>query len=109
MTPITSLLTNLKNQNSIPSLSWGYAAGSHQMKPKILGSLTLGGYDSARFMPNGASFPFGPDSNQDLLVGLESMSFDDTDTSFFWTEIFVFLNSSDPDMWLPISICETLK
>jgi hypothetical protein len=66
----TTLLSNLKNSGYIPRLSWGYTAGAFASKllpeykisitnnsgDKTLGSLTLGGYDKLRFIPNNYTF-----------------------------------------------------
>ena len=47
-----SYMTTLKKQNMIPSVSFGYTAGAQYRLKKVLGSLTLGGYDQTRFTPN---------------------------------------------------------
>ena len=104
-----SLLASLKSQGSIPSLTWGYTAGAFYRQPTAFGSLTLGGYDSARFIVNEASFPFGPDISRDLLVGLQSISSNITNASFLSTEVFVFLDSLVPDLWLPVSTCQVFE
>lgn len=56
--PIPSYLSNLKTGSFIPSLSWAYTAGNQYRLNEVPGSLTLGGYDASRFMPNNLTFPF---------------------------------------------------
>lgn len=49
--PQSSYLTLLKEQNSIPSLSYGYQAGAsyQQLGAGVWGSFIFGGYDTSRF------------------------------------------------------------
>lgn len=39
-------------------MSWAYTAGSQYRLNKVLGSLTLGGYDYSRFIPNNLQIAF---------------------------------------------------
>ncbi len=64
---------SLKNQSIIPSLSWGYTAGAPYRLKKVLGSLTLGGYDASRFTPNQMNFTFSADDSRSLTVGLQAV------------------------------------
>jgi hypothetical protein len=77
--PQDTLLTRLKQDNTIPSRSWAYTAGSrwceHGPSPKeqvslmcflassngSQGSLILGGYDETRMDRNDVVFPFDKD------------------------------------------------
>lgn len=102
-----SLLTNLKNQSSIPSLSWGYTAGMYNANPKIFGSLTLGGYDASRFMPNTVKFAMGADISRDLLVGVQTIT--SGATSLLTTPIFALIDSLVPHIWLPLSACQAFE
>ncbi|THV65002.1 acid protease [Aureobasidium pullulans] len=93
--PQPSLLSTLRNQSLIPSLSWAYTAGAQYKNPPVLGSLTLGGYDTTRFTPNNVSFPFGADFSRDLLVKLRSISYDTFGSPPLLTsEIDIFLDSA---------------
>lgn len=47
----------------------------------VFGSLTLGGFDAARFVPNNVSFQLAPDISRDLVVGLQSITSTDDDGS----------------------------
>ena len=104
-----SLLTSLRNQSLIPSLSWGYTAGAFYQQPSIYGSLTLGGYDTTRFIPNNVSITFGADSSRDLLVGIQQITSDTVDTPLLSNGIYAFIDSMVPHMWLPISVCAAFE
>ena len=56
--PIPTYMSNLVDQRLIPSHSFGYTAGAKYQLDGVFGSLTLGGFDAARFVPNNLSFPF---------------------------------------------------
>ena len=106
--PIPSLLTNLKTEGHIPSLSWGYTAGASYQDPPVYGSLVLGGYDTTRFsisntLPN---IPFGADFSRDLLVSLQSITFDTVGSSpLLASSIYVFVDSMVSHLYLPIQVC----
>ncbi|TID23017.1 acid protease [Venturia nashicola] len=102
-----SLLTNLKNQSSIPSLTWGYTAGMYNHDPKIFGSLTLGGYDASRFTPNNVNFSMGADISRDLLVGIQTIT--SGSSKLLSTPIFALITSLVPHIWLPLSACQAFE
>ena len=104
-----SFLASLKDQNTIPSLSWGYTAGASYAQPPAFGSLTLGGYDSSRFEPNDISFPFGPDKNRELVVYVKSVSSYATLETVLPVDIYGVLDSLVPDFWLPASLCQKFE
>ena len=104
-----SLLTTLRNQNLIPSSSWGYTAGAYYQAPKVYGSLTLGGYDQTRFIPNNVSITFGADSSRDLLVGIQQITSDTLSSPFLSFGIYAFIDSMVPHIWLPISVCTAFE
>ncbi|THY19024.1 acid protease [Aureobasidium pullulans] len=108
--PQPSLLSTLQNQSLIPSLSWAYTAGAQYKTPPVLGSLTLGGYDTTRFTPNNVSFPFGADFSRDLLVKLRSISYDTFGSPpLLASEIDIFLDSAVTQMWLPVGVCQQFE
>lgn len=108
--PQPSLLSTLQNQSLIPSLSWAYTAGAQYKSPPVLGSLTLGGYDTTRFTPNNVSFPFGADFSRDLLVKLRSISYDTFGSPpLLASEIDIFLDSAVTQMWLPVGVCQQFE
>jgi hypothetical protein len=71
------------------------------------GSLTFGGYDSTRFVPNGLSFPFGHDTSRDLTVELRSVSSGTTPLLSNSTETFI--NLTTPYIWLPVDACSQFE
>jgi len=110
--PQPSYLWSLKNQSLIPSLSFGYSAGAPYQGKGFLGSLTLGGYDSARFEPNNMTFTFGPDSYQPLIVGLQSIQAGNTlngVVSLLPKGLLSFIDSTVPEIWLPIEACSIFE
>ena len=108
--PRPSLLSNLKNQSMIPSLSWAYTAGASYLQSPVFGSLVLGGYDTSRFVPNNVTFAFAADFSRDLTVYLQSISYNTTGSSSLLTEnIPIFINSLVTHLWLPIDICQRFE
>ena len=79
---------------------------------KVDGTLTLGGYDSSRFTPNGISFPFNSDRSRNLEVGLQSIEFSDSNTEakeLLSEYILIFVDSTVPHIWLPVSACKEFE
>ncbi|KAL1875455.1 hypothetical protein Daus18300_003194 [Diaporthe australafricana] len=110
----SSLLRTLKDSNLIPSLSYGYTAGAPYRYSKVVGSLTLGGYDSSRFTDNSISFPFGSDSERPLVVGLQSAIGTDTPNgtvslSGVGSGVLAVIDSTVPDLWLPEAWCDLFE
>jgi hypothetical protein len=101
------MLGTLRSESKIPSSTWAYTAGASYRKPKMFGSLTFGGYDSTRFVPNGVSFPFGNDTSRDLIVGLRSVK-SGTD-SLLTDSIKTFINLTTPYIWLPVETCSKFE
>ena len=107
-----SYLTTLKDQNMIPSLSFGYTAGNKYRLKQVLGSLTLGGVDSGRFVPNNLSIPFAPQQNRSLLVGIQSISSvneNGTTNNLLPTGIMAFVDSTEAQIWLPVEACQAFE
>ena len=83
--------------------------------PLFLGSLTLGGYDSSRYIPNNASFVFAPDNERELVVGLAGL----TASTSTQTKINLLpIGGSKPtlpidttvaELWLPLEICQAFE
>ena len=75
---------------------------------KVDGTLTLGGYDASRFAPNAISFPFASDISRNLVIGLQSIEFSDSNTKskdLLSEGILTFVDSTVPHIWLPFSAC----
>ncbi|KAK5681875.1 hypothetical protein LTS10_006408 [Elasticomyces elasticus] len=107
--PLPTLLSTLRNQTLIGSTSWAYTAGASYRDPPVHGSLTLGGYDTARFNAS-ATFPFGADFSRDLLVPLTSITTNTYGSPPLLSQIIhVFINSLVPSLYLPISVCQNFE
>ncbi|KAH8885282.1 acid protease [Thozetella sp. PMI_491] len=102
-----SYLTTLKKQKLIPSLSWSYTAGAIYRLKQVHGQLILGGYDDSRFVPNSVSFTMADDTTRDLVVALQSISYTgSTQASLLDSPINIYIDSTDPFLWLPESACK---
>jgi len=101
-------MTTLKEQSLIPSVSWGYTAGAIYRFNKVLSSLTLGGFDSSRFVANTVTFPFASDNERDVVVYIQSITSKDSSdkqTSLLPKEIYSYIDSTVAEIWLPIESC----
>ncbi|KAI4112284.1 MAG: hypothetical protein LQ345_006546 [Seirophora villosa] len=98
-----SLLSTLKEQYKIPSLSFGYTAGARYRLKREPASLTLGGYDASRFVPSDITFSFA--SDRDLVVGIQSILVDGTSRELLPTSILALIDSTVPHIWLPLDAC----
>ncbi|SLM40392.1 Aspartic peptidase domain [Lasallia pustulata] len=109
--PVPSFMTNLKSRSMIPSLSWAYTAGNQYRFNKVLASLTLGGYDTSRFIPNDVSFPFNEEDIRDLTVNIERITMTATgaNASLLSTSIAAFVDSTVPYIYLPLDVCEKFE
>lgn len=107
-----SYMTTLKNQNLIPSLSFGYTAGNQYRLKQVLGSLTLGGVDSGRFTPNNLSIPLASQQGRSLLVGIQSISSVDqngTTSNLLSNGIMALVDSTEAQIWLPVEACQAFE
>ncbi|KAF2841866.1 acid protease, partial [Patellaria atrata CBS 101060] len=105
-----SFMSTLREQNLIPSLSFGFTAGARYQFTGVLASLTLGGYDSSKFIPNDVSFVFNPDNERELTVGLRSITTTkDSDVQLLPDPIYAFVDSTVPHIWLPIEACRIFE
>ncbi|KAF2476329.1 acid protease [Lindgomyces ingoldianus] len=108
--PIPSLMQSLRNMSTpIPSTSWSYTAGSHNLAPKVFGSLVLGGYDSTRFKSNDVVFPFGADISLDFQVAIQSVTTNATDKPLLGTGIIAYIDTLVADIWLPADACQLFE
>ncbi|KAH7400533.1 aspartic peptidase domain-containing protein [Phaeosphaeria sp. MPI-PUGE-AT-0046c] len=107
--PQRSLIETLKEENYIPSLSYGYTAGAYYRKPSSYGSLVFGGYDQSRFEPNAITFPFDANDSRKPSVNIQSITtrgFTDTPTSLLPDgPAYSLIDFAEPQMWLPVSAC----
>ena len=78
----------------------------------VYGSLTLGGYDASRFVPNNVLFHLQGDISRDLVVGLQSISSTDvtgSKTTLLPSSIATFIDSTWPYINLPSEACRLFE
>ncbi|THW18272.1 acid protease [Aureobasidium pullulans] len=107
--PQPSFMTQLKNNNTIPSLSWGYTAGNQYRFSGVYGSLVLGGYDQSKFEPTNLTIPFGSDVSRDLLVGVQSITTGSAGLSNTSDAFYALIDSTVAELWLPESVCTAFE
>ncbi|KAK4965531.1 hypothetical protein LTR42_012287 [Elasticomyces elasticus] len=113
--PSPSFMTQLKEQDYISSVSASYTAGAAYRNPAVLGSLTLGGYDTSKFVENDVEFTFGVDNNRDLLVGVQSINTPNANasnpvaTELLPGPIYMYIDSTVSQIWLPVDACEVFE
>ncbi|TVY15280.1 Candidapepsin-8 [Lachnellula arida] len=105
--PIPSYMENLRNQSLIAGTSWAYTAGNQYRFDKVLGSLTLGGYDASKFIPNSLTWPFNQENARDLTVSIDSITMTNSSAtkSLLPTAISAFIDSTISQIWLPQEAC----
>ena len=79
----------------------------------VLSSLTLGGYDTSRFIPNDLSFGFAPDNERDIVVGVVGITTNtatQTNVDLLARDDFtMYIDSSVAELYLPIEVCEAFE
>ncbi|KAK5161623.1 hypothetical protein LTR04_004020 [Oleoguttula sp. CCFEE 6159] len=109
-----SYITTLRDQNLIPSVSFGYTAGARYRLRSVLASLTLGGYDASRFVSNNLTITFAPNNERDLVVAIQSITTDKSSSGSNTllpssAPIFAYIDSTVPQIWLPRSVCQAFE
>ncbi|KAH7094512.1 aspartic peptidase domain-containing protein [Paraphoma chrysanthemicola] len=110
--PVTTFMQTLKDENRIPSLSYAYTAGAAYRLPQQYGSLTLGGYDTSRFIRNNQTFPFSDNDSKRLSVGVQKITATNTllgTRSLISGAVFSVLDSTVPHIWLPRPACDAFE
>ena len=80
----------------------------------MFASLTFGGYDSSRFIPNNATFSLAQDISRDLIVDVRSVIVqyqNGTATTLLSSSssIFAFIDSTVPYLYLPGDVCQKFQ
>ncbi|KAM0514197.1 hypothetical protein ACHAPE_007034 [Trichoderma viride] len=101
----------------IPSYSYGYTAGASYRNIPV--SITLGGSDTARYVPHDIDFTLTPQDNMPraLVRGIEASANNDTEKPKKWDSLISSLSSWDnsftalidsttPYLWLPNAVCD---
>ena len=105
-----SAMALLKGQDYIPSLSFGYTAGASYRSS--LASLTLGGYDTSKFIKNDITWTFSPDNERDIVVALQDIftpsekASSPIPTKLLPSPIYVYLDALVPEIYLPLYACK---
>lgn len=113
--PSPSYMTKLKEQNHIPSVSAGYSAGAQYRFTGELATLTLGGYDSSKFIPNNVTFQFAVDNERELVVAIQSITTPSktpsspSATELLPTPIYALLDTTVSQLWLPLEACRAFE
>jgi hypothetical protein len=80
------------------------------LKDGQYGQLIFGGYDSSRFTSNSATFTLDQDIDRDIVVAIQSITYSGTtQDTLLSTPIFAFIESTDPNIWLPAAACEAFE
>ena len=108
-----SYMTSLKKNNLIPSLSFGYTAGSQYRLKQVFGSLTLGGFDSSRFIPNPLTIGFtGDDPTKALQASVQkiyAIEPNGTTSDLLANPITAQVDSTIAMIWLPTTVCQAFE
>ena len=79
----------------------------------MLGSLTLGGFDASRIVPNDLTFIFAPDNERDLVVGLVGLTANTTGQTDIdllkRDDVTMFIDSTIAELWLPVEVCKAFE
>jgi len=78
------------------------------------GSLTLGGYDASRLIPNDLWFPIPANASNSLMVSIQSITASETLTlqsnvTLLSGGISAVIDTTLPHMWLPLAACQRFE
>ncbi|KAF2683217.1 acid protease [Lentithecium fluviatile CBS 122367] len=111
--PSPSYMTLLYEGGQLPSLAFGYTAGKRYHDPPLLSSLTLGGYDTTRLIPNDISFGFAPDNERDIVVGILGITASSATKSNINLRprdpFTMYIDSTIAELWMPIEVCKAFE
>ena len=77
-----------------------------------MGSLTLGGYDASRFLPNDLVFPLTGDNSTNPMVEILSITATETlinNVTLLSNDIAALVDTTLPFIWLPMSVCQVFE
>lgn len=104
-------MSRLHGEGEVPSRSFSFTAGSYSRKTtnkNVFGSFIFGGYDSSLKGDNDMSFDFLNDENRELTVGVQAITKDGS-TDLLPAPILAALDSSQPNIWLPLEACQAFE
>jgi hypothetical protein len=105
--PAPTLLGTMFNQGLVGSHSWSYTAGSFNSPKQTFSSLTFGGFDQSRFLPNNLTITRGEDVSRDLLVGIQTIT--SGTQSLLPTGVIALIDSTVAEIWLPVEACQRFE
>ena len=76
---------------------------------RVPASLTLGGYDTSRFVASNPTIDLAGDNSRDLVVGVQAISVVGSSQELLPTPILAFVDSTVPHIWLPVEACRALE
>lgn len=77
---------------------------------KAYGQLIFGGYDTSKFTPQSTAFTLADDISRDIVVSIQSISYSGTTQTTLLTQpVYAFLDSTDPNLWLPNIVCDQFE
>lgn len=80
------------------------------LKEGQYGQLIFGGFDASRFTPNAATFTLNQDITRDIVVAIQSITYSGTtQETLLSTATFAFIESTDPNIWLPEAACQAFE
>ncbi|KAF2744931.1 acid protease [Sporormia fimetaria CBS 119925] len=116
--PRSTFLETYRQNDRIPSMSYGYTAGARYRNNNqgALGSLVLGGYDASR-MTGGISVPMVGRHNHTLLVSVQAVEYTPSPSveansesiSLEEPPFAAAIDSTLPYLWLPGHICDEFE
>ncbi|KAI9664901.1 MAG: hypothetical protein M1821_006349 [Bathelium mastoideum] len=109
--PQPSFIEQLKSDNLIPVLGYGYTAGAqYRNNHAVFGSLVFGGYDSSRFDNSSMlTYPMSEDVQRDLVVAIQGISSGQTEILSQDQGIYAFIDTSVSQLYLPLSVCQQFE
>ncbi|QIX00013.1 hypothetical protein AMS68_005530 [Peltaster fructicola] len=114
--PYPSLMTQLRDNKKIASMSFGFTAGAYyRFANGVYASLTLGGYDTSKYSDNNVTFNFGADNDHEILVALQSITTPSSVASspnavqLLPSPIYVEIDTTIPHIWLPTEACRAFE
>jgi len=77
---------------------------------RVFGQLIFSGYDASRFIGPSVSFTMAEDVTRDLVLSLQSITYSGpTQLPLLKSPINIFIDSTDPNIWLPVDACKAFE
>ncbi|KAL8927601.1 MAG: hypothetical protein Q9172_001311 [Xanthocarpia lactea] len=109
---LETVALDISNATGAPNLTNQIVAALSGEGKGVFGSLTLGGFDAARFIPNNVSFHLAQDISRDLVVGLRGIMSSESNgsqQSLLPIPHRTFIDSTIPYIYLPSEACDSFE